>query len=94
MISTIGPHLITPCKSVGKSAFMIVVQQVTAVCGTRSYTERYASAGEADADKDAVAEEMAPGLLTVTPSLRAVTTETMVSTRTGIHTEETALEPR
>ena len=45
-------------------------------------------------DKDAVAEEMAAGPRTVTPARRTVTTATVVSTRTGLHTEETALETR
>ena len=46
------------------------------------------SAGKADVDNDAVAEEMAAGPRTVTPARRTVTTATVVLTRTGTHTEE------
>ena len=73
----------------------MVVQAVTAVRLTWSYTKRHASsAGKADEGKDVVAAEMAAGLPTDTTARRTLTTATVALTRTGIHTEAAALEAR
>ena len=83
-----------PCRFAAKSALMMIVQAVTAVRLTRSYTEGHASsAGKADVGKDVVAEEMAAGPRTGT-ARRTVTTATVASTRTGTSTEAAALEAR
>ena len=83
-----------PCRFAAKSPLMMV-QAVTAVRLTRSYTEGHASsAGKADVGKDVVAEEMAAGPRMGTTARRTVTTATVASTRTGTHTEAAALEAR
>ena len=72
-----------------------MVQVVTAVRLTRSYTEGHANAaGKVDVGKDVVAEETAAGTRTGTTARRTVTTATVASTRTGTHTEAAALEAR
>ena len=72
-----------------------MVQAVTAVRLTRSYTEGHANAaGKVDVGKDVVAEETAAGTRTGTTARRTVTTATVASTRAGTHTEAAALEAR
>ena len=74
---------------------MMMVQAVTDVRLTRSYTEGHASsADKADVGKDVVAEEMAAGPRTGTKARRTVTTATVASTRTGTHAWAAAQETR
>ena len=68
------PHTM-PCRFVAKSPLMMMVQVVTAVRLTRSYTEGHASsAGKVDVCKDVVAEEIAAGPRMGRTARRTVTT--------------------
>ena len=92
MMSTIEPPHNMPCRFAVKSPLMMMVQAVTAVRLTWSYTEGHASsAGKVDVGKDVVAEEMAVGPRTGTTGRPTETTATVTSTRTGTHTEAAAL---